>query len=76
MVLCDRRIEIDEDRILAAFHLLDHNGTGLLDTESIRRVLGVDASEENINQIVSIDMFLCMMCVTEYSLLYMICVYR
>lgn len=53
-----RRIEIDEDRILAAFHLLDHSGTGMLDTESIQRVLGVDASEENINQLVSLSKLL------------------
>jgi hypothetical protein len=46
-----KRIEIDEDRILAAFHMLDFSGTGLLDNDGIRKVLGADASDENVDQI-------------------------
>lgn len=51
-----RRIEIDEERLMLAFETLDSNGSGYLDADCIRRALGGEWSNDEIeNMMIEAD---------------------
>mgnify|MGYP003385255068 FL=1 len=43
-----RRIEIDDERIMVAFEAVDESGSGYLDGEAIKRIMGSDASDVEV----------------------------
>jgi calcium-dependent protein kinase len=43
-----RRITIDESHLMTAFEVMDPDGTGYLDFASVRRILGANASESDV----------------------------
>lgn len=43
-----KRIEIDDERIMVAFEAVDEEGTGYLNGEAIKRIMGSDASDVEI----------------------------
>ena len=46
-----KRVEIDDERIQVAFEAVDETGTGYLDKDAIKRILGADASDADVEAV-------------------------